>query len=88
MGVLDGAAGIVFGEFTMLPADDEANFGYIRGGAFTSVADMIHRAFLADLDVPVAFGFPAGHGAVNYPLLMGERVRLSVTGGSYTLAWE
>ena len=88
MGVLDGAAGIVFGEFTMLPTDDEANFGYIRGGAFSSVADMIHREFLADLDIPVAFGFLAGHGEVNYPLLMGEQVRLNVTGGSYTLAWE
>ena len=87
-GVLDGASGIVFGEFTMLPTDDEANFGYIRGGAFTSVADMIQREFLADLDIPVAFGFLAGHGEVNYPLLMGEQVRLSVTGGNYTLAWE
>ena len=88
MGVLDGAAGIIFGQWTMLPADDEANFGYIRGGAFSSVADMIHREFLADLDIPVAFGFPAGHGEVNYPLLMGETVNLSVSDGSYTIEWN
>ncbi len=88
MGVLDGASAILFGEWTMLPANDEANFGYIRGGAFESVADMIHREFLGDLDIPVAFGFLAGHGEVNYPLLMGETVHVSVSGGSYTVEWE
>ena len=88
MGVLDGASALLFGEWTMLPADDEANFGYIRGGAFESVAGMIHREFLNDLDIPVAFGFPAGHGEVNYPLLMGETVHVSVSGGSYTVEWD
>ena len=88
MGVLDGAAAIIFGEWTMLPADDEANFGVIRGGAFESVADMIHREFLAGTDIPVAFGFPAGHGEVNYPLLMGETVKMSVSNGSYTIEWK
>ena len=88
MGVMDGASAILFGEWTMLPANDEANFGYIRGGAFESVADMIHREFLGDLDIPVAFGFLAGHGEVNYPLLMGETVHVSVSGGSYTVEWE
>ena len=34
------------------------------------------------------FGFPAGHGNVNYPLLMGETVQVSVTGRSYTLEWK
>ena len=88
MGVLDGASGIIFGEWTMLPADDEANFGAIRGGAFESVADMIQREFLADTDIPVAFGFLAGHGDVNYPLLMGETVHISVSEGSYTIEWN
>ncbi len=84
-GALDRAAGIVFGEFTMLPADDEANFGYIRGGDFESVAEMITRQFLQDRDIPVAFGFPAGHGEINYPLLMGEPVHLKVMDDSYTI---
>lgn len=88
MGVLDGASAIVFGEFTMLPADDEANFGYIRGGAFASVADMIQREFLADTDIPVAFGFLAGHGETNYPLLMGETVHVSISGGSFAIEWR
>ena len=88
MGVLDRASAIIFGEWTMLPANDEANFGAVRGGEFESIADMIYREFLAGTDVPVAFGFPAGHGEVNYPLLMGETVHISISGGSYTIEWD
>ena len=87
MGVFDRASAVIFGEWTMLPANDEANFGAVRGGAFTSVADMIRREFLADTDVPVAFGFPAGHGERNYPLLMGEKVHVSISDESYTMEW-
>ncbi len=86
-GVLDKAAGIIFGEWTELPADGTGNYGEARGRLFDSVEDMIARQFLADLDVPVAFGFPAGHGEMNYPLLMGAAARLEVTEGSYTLSW-
>ena len=88
LGVLDGASAIIFGEWTELPADESENFGDVRGGAFQSVADMIRREFLSDTDIPVAFGFPAGHGDVNYPLLMGETVQVSVAGSSYTLEWK
>ena len=49
--------------------------------------DMLYRQFLKDLDVPVAYGFPAGHGEKNYPLLMGEKVRLTVTQNDFTLEW-
>jgi|GEM_PF-51211 len=85
LGVLDNAAGFLFGEWTGLPADGEGNFGAVRGGEFESVADMIHREFLTDTDIPVAFDFPAGHARVNYPLLMGGAVKLSVSGGVYTV---
>ncbi len=88
LGVLDRASAIVFGEWTDLPSDGEGNFGAVRGGEFRSVADMIRREFLSDLDIPVAFDFPSGHGRVNYPLLMGETARLSVSDGVYTLTWD
>lgn len=39
-------------------------------------------------DVPVAFGFPAGHGDTNYPLLMGATAHLSVSNDSFTLGWS
>lgn len=86
-GVLDGAAGIVFGEWTDIPGECGTYDGRSRGGAFASVADMIRREFLTDMDIPVAFGFPAGHADVNYPLLLGEKVRLNVGNDRYTLEW-
>ena len=84
-GVLDNAAGIIFGEWTELPSDLSENVGKNRGGKYQSVADMITRQLMDDIDVPVAFGFPAGHGDVNYPLLMGEKAQLKVETETFTL---
>lgn len=84
-GVLDNAAGIIFGEWTDLAADLDDYSGVNRGGAYKSIADMISRQFLPDINAPVAFGFPAGHGDINYPLLMGEKARLKVDSDSFTL---
>ncbi len=84
-GVLDNAAGIVFGEWAELPTDLGDYSGSSRGGKFESVADMITRQFLTDINVPVAFGFPAGHGDINYPLLMGEMAELNVNADNFTL---
>ena len=52
-----------------------------------SVDDLISRQFLKNRRLPVAFGFPAGHGGINYPLLMGAAVRLEVTKSGYSLEW-
>ncbi|MBQ9812285.1 MAG: LD-carboxypeptidase [Thermoguttaceae bacterium] len=87
LGVLDKAVGFVFGEWTDLPTDGTGNFGASRGGQFESLAEMVRRQFLKDANVPVAFGFPAGHGSVNYPLLMGAKVRLRVADGNCFLEW-
>ena len=59
----------------------------MSGVKYSSVADMITEVFLDDVQIPVAFGFPAGHGDVNYPLLMGATVHLSVSGDSFTVTW-
>ena len=87
-GVLDRAAGIIFGEWTGLPTDGMGNYGEARGGLFRSVADMIERQFLDGLDVPVIFGFPSGHGETNYPLLMGATARMEVLEQSCSLSWS
>lgn len=87
-GVLDRAAGIVFGEWTDSTTDCDTYNGNSRGGLFKSINDMVSRQFASDLDIPVAFGFPAGHGATNYPLLMEEEVKLDVRGDGYTLEWK
>lgn len=87
-GVLERAAGIVFGEWADVPADLGDYDGNSRGGLFTSVSEMISREFPEISKIPVAFGFPAGHAETNYPLLMGEKAHLKVSGDSYTLDWE
>ena len=86
-GVLKNAAGIILGEWIDTDPDQADYAGDSRGGKFRSVYDMLYRQFLKDLDVPVAYGFPAGHGEKNYPLLMGEKVRLTVTQNDFTLEW-
>ena len=85
LGILDKAAGIVFGEWTEMPVDLVDYDGLSRGGKFGSVAEMISRQFLDDTDIPVAFGFPAGHGDINYPMLMGEMAELEVESDEFTL---
>jgi len=88
LGVLDRAAGIVFGEWTEVPTDMDDYDGSARGGTFASTNEMIARQYLADLDCPVAFGFPAGHGDNNYPLLMGATAQLDVSDDSFTISWN
>ncbi len=86
-GVLDNAAGIILGEWTDTDTESGDYIGDSRGGRFASAYEMIYRQFLKDLDKPIAYGFPAGHGEKNYPLLMGERARLTVSKNDFTLEW-
>lgn len=86
-GILEHASGIILGEWTDTDPESGDYVGDSRGGQFRSVYDMICRQFLKDLDIPIAYGFPGGHGEKNYPLLMGEKVRLNVTRDSFTLEW-
>ena len=87
LGVLQNAEAIIFGEWVDIAISGD-KFGPTRGGDFKSVADMIHREFLDDLDIPVAFDFPAGHGLVNYPLLLGEEVQVNITESIYSIEWK
>lgn len=86
-GILDKAAGLIFGEWVDIPTECGTYNGNARGGRFRSVADMISREFLQDKQIPVAFGFPAGHDNVNYPLLTGAKLKLDVSKDGFTLEW-
>lgn len=59
--------GIVFGQFTDCTADLP----------YDSVEQMLSE-YLPDSGIPVAFGFPAGHGYPNMPLIEGAAVELTV----------
>jgi muramoyltetrapeptide carboxypeptidase len=70
-GSLSNLAGLIVGYFT----DTKSN-----GTPFGMNAYEIIRDAVAGYGYPVAFGFPSGHEMPNYPLLMGGKMSLDVTG--------
>lgn len=76
-GVLDRCHGVVLGEFT----DCGTEFTY------ENVEAML-RQYLADYHIPVLCGFPAGHGDVNLPLVMGAPVTIDVREDGATLQFD
>ena len=66
-GVLERCKGVILGEFT----DCGTEFTY------ENVEAML-RPYLQKYNIPVLCGFPAGHGDVNLPLVMGAEVTVDV----------
>jgi muramoyltetrapeptide carboxypeptidase len=75
-GVLERCKGIILGEFT----DCGSEFTY------DSMEAMLHE-MLAPYGIPVLCGFPAGHGDVNLPLLMGAPVTIDVRSDVATVSF-
>ncbi len=76
-GVLDRCKGVVLGEFI----DCGTELGY------ESIEAMLHE-LLASYNIPVLCGFPAGHGDVNLPLVMGAPVTIDVRADGATLQFN
>ena len=76
-GVLERCKGVILGEFTGC------------GSEFTyeSVEAMLCD-YLKDWNIPVLCGFPAGHGDVNLPLVMGAPVTIDVRPDGATLQFN
>ena len=66
-GVLDRCCGVILGDFA--GCGSEFTYG--------SCEAMLHE-MLEPYHIPVLCGFPAGHGDVNLPLVMGSRVSIDV----------
>ena len=81
-GVLDRCNGIILGEFT----DCGTEFKQ-PDGTTISVEAMLHE-MLKDYHIPVLCGFPAGHGDVNLPLVMGAPVTIDVRDDGATLQFD
>lgn len=64
----DRLQGLIAGDFTEMKG---VNFGKDAYG--------IIRELLEDYNYPLCFGFPAGHSAENYPLIIGSTIELEVT---------
>jgi len=67
-GVIDRCKGVILGEFTDCRADLD----------FESVEQMISQ-YLKKYDIPVIYGFPAGHDSPNLPLVMGATTTIEVS---------
>ena len=76
-GVLDRCKGIVLGEFS----DCGSEFTY------ENVEAMI-RLIVEPYGIPMLCGFPAGHGNVNLPLVMGAPVTIDVRSDGATLRFN
>jgi len=81
-GVLNRCKGIILGEFT----DCGTEFKDENGNTI-SVEAMLH-SLLAPYNIPVLCGFPAGHGDVNLPLVMGAPVTIDVRSDGATLQFD
>lgn len=68
-GKLKSISGLIVGSFSDMK-DNKTPFG-------SDSYEIIYSA-MQDYNIPVCFGFPAGHTEPNYPLIMGRKVQLKV----------
>jgi muramoyltetrapeptide carboxypeptidase len=66
---LSGLKGVIVGDMTDMK-DNITPFG--------KNAYEIIDSFVKKLNIPVCYGFPAGHGSINKPLIMGRKILLEV----------
>ena len=81
-GVFDRCRGVILGEFVSCGTEftDE-------NGKVISIEAMLHD-LLAEYHIPVLCGFPAGHGDINLPLVMGAPVTIDVRTDGATLQFD
>jgi muramoyltetrapeptide carboxypeptidase len=76
-GVLSRLSGILIGEMTDM-RDNTIEHGFSVDNPYGKDAYGITFDRLRDLNLPVAFGLPCGHGKRNHPLIIGASVILDV----------
>ena len=77
-GKFEGIKGLIVGHFTDIN-DPDGSFGF-------SVEQSIER--VVNDDIPICFGFPAGHEAPNYPLFMNFLHEFEVTSSGVSVKME
>ncbi len=80
-GVLDRCKGVILGEFSGCGTEFTA-----EDGQTMSIEEMLH-GIVAPYNIPVLCGFPAGHGDVNLPLIMGAPVTIDVRSTGFTITF-
>ena len=77
-GVLSRVKGILVGSFDA--CGDDFNIG--------SIEEMLSKYTLSDVTIPIAYGFPAGHAGVNWPLIEGAVVTMNVETTHASLSFD
>ena len=75
-GRLDKLKGIIIGDFSSTKDNDDP-FG-------ESLQQLVKKVF-SDLDIPIAFGFKAGHESTNWPLVFGKEYELTYLNETWEL---
>ena len=74
-GYFDGLKAIVLGNFTKM---DDKNENTDFESPFDPLSYKIIDKCLAPLEIPIAYGFPAGHTGDNRALILGQEVELKI----------
>ena len=69
-GYFDNCKGLIVGDFT----DMRKNTTPFGRNLKELILDIV-----GEYDFPVSFGFPAGHGEKNYPMILGREINLEVS---------
>ncbi len=85
-GILTQVKGIVLGSFTHMDTEEENGENYNL--PYDPKTYEVIDSFTKKLNIPVAFGFPAGHTGHNFALKMGAKVQLKITTKNVTLREE
>ncbi|MFV0152833.1 LD-carboxypeptidase [Empedobacter falsenii] len=82
-GILNQVKGIILGSFTHMDTEEENAENYNL--PFDPKTYEVIHSFTKNLNVPVVYGFPAGHTGHNVALKMGAKVHLNVTSNNVNL---
>lgn len=84
--ILNMLGGILVGAMSDM-RDNTIACGFSQDNPFGQSTREVLKQRLAGLGIPIAMGFPAGHGVRNYPLVMGANVRVKVSSASNSLEY-
>lgn len=82
-GILDQIKGLILGSFTRMDTEEENQENYFH--PYDPKTYEIIQSIVKDYDIPICYGFPAGHTGHNIALKMGSNVRLKVDTNSVNL---
>lgn len=81
-GLLHKIKGMIVGSFTRMDVEEENPEFHLN---YDSESNKIIHSFIKDLNIPVCFGFPAGHIGDNRAMRMGCEIELNCTKNHVTV---